>query len=182
MNEVWRPVPGYGGHYEVSSLGRVRVKDRVVEKRSNFAGGRIVRQFYKGRLLSPYTSSQLGHQAVHIGIDGKKHSIPVHTLVLMAFVGPRPNGMEACHNNGVANDNRPSNLRWDTHHNNNQDRLRHGTYTRGEEHPEAVLTEQQAREIFERQPSLNDCVRIYGISKTQAFRIKKGQSWTHLHQ
>lgn len=182
MSEIWKPVPGYGDHYEASSLGRVRVKDRVVEKRSNFADGKVVRQLYKGRLLAPCTRDRLGHQAVHIGVEGKKHLVSVHTLVLLAFVGPRPDGMEACHNNGIAHDNRLENLRWGTHRSNNQDRLRHGTYSRGEAHHQAVLTDEQAREIYERQPSLDDCVRIYGISKSQAFRIKKGQAWTHLHK
>lgn len=90
MIEVWKAIPGYGGHYEASSMGRIRVKDRVVEKRSNFAGGKVVKQFYKGRMLSPCASDRLGHMSVHIGLEGKKHTASVHSLVLAAFVGPRP--------------------------------------------------------------------------------------------
>ena len=49
-----------------------------------------------------------------------------------AFIGPRPAGMEACHESGDARDNRPDNLRWDTHAANMEDRRRHGTLAIGE--------------------------------------------------
>jgi hypothetical protein len=39
-------------------------------------------------------------------------------MVLFAFVGPCPEGMECCHENDVRDDNRIENLRWDTHANN----------------------------------------------------------------
>ena len=38
------------------------------------------------------------------------------------------------HINGINNDNRIENLRWDTHANNNADRKRHGTYATGKLH------------------------------------------------
>lgn len=50
----------------------------------------------------------------------------VHLLVLEAFVGPCPPGLEGCHTNGDGLDNKLTNLRWDTHAANMQDRLRHG--------------------------------------------------------
>jgi hypothetical protein len=38
----------------------------------------------------------------------------VHDLVLLAFVGPKPEGLEVCHGNDVKADNRLQNLRYDT--------------------------------------------------------------------
>jgi hypothetical protein len=131
--EIWKPIPGYGGHYEASSLGNIRVKDRVVEK---FCGlhKKIVKQHYKGRLLKLNKSDKYGHVSVRIGVDRKKITASVHRLVLFAFVGPAPEGMECCHNNGIAWDNRIENLRWDTHAANNADRKRHGNYKVGKDH------------------------------------------------
>lgn len=64
----------------------------------------------------------------------------VHQCVLIAFVGPRPDGCVACHANGVRHDNRVSNLRWGTHSDNMRDRIAHGTAHIGEAHPGATIT------------------------------------------
>lgn len=55
----------------------------------------------------------------------------VHCVVLETFIGPRPDGFHACHNNGVRNDARLCNLRWDTPVNNMADKVKHGTVWRG---------------------------------------------------
>lgn len=34
MNEEWRDIAGYGGRYQVSSLGRVRITDYVTRVKS----------------------------------------------------------------------------------------------------------------------------------------------------
>ena len=60
-----------------------------------------------------------------VGIGGTKY---IHRLVLEAFVGPCPEGMETCHNNGVRTDNRLENLRWDTSSANNDDIVKHGRH------------------------------------------------------
>lgn len=52
----------------------------------------------------------------------------VHVLVLEAFVGPRPPGMECLHSNDVGTDNRLSNLRWGTHSENLNDLVRNGRH------------------------------------------------------
>jgi hypothetical protein len=175
MSEQWKPVPGYGGHYEASDLGRIRVKDRVVVRKHST--GAVTSFHYAGRLLKPCATDKYGHQGVHIGVDGKRFSVAVHRMVLLAFVGPAPEGTEACHDNGVASDNRLTNLRWDTHHENNQDRKRHGTYMRGEKHHMAKLTQQQVDEMRRSDIHYEAAAARYGISRTQAHRILRGGSW-----
>ena len=119
--EEWRPVPGHPG-YEVSSRGRVRSLDRVMEVGSRW--GKTVLLPLKGRMLRQATRPS-GHRT--LGLTGGQ-TRDVHALVLEAFVGPRPDGMEACHNNGDPADNRLENLRWDTRRENALDRIRHGTH------------------------------------------------------
>lgn len=119
--ESWRPIPGFEGRYEASDLGRIRSVDRVITTK---AGVRMPR---RGQVLKPWSSDRLSHQSVTLGHDYKDHHL-VHVLVLTTFVGPRPEGMEGCHNDGNAANNRLENLRWDTASANQRDRVKHGTH------------------------------------------------------
>jgi len=67
-----------------------------------------------------------GYCRVELYDKGKLTRYKLHRLVLLTFVGPCPEGMEACHNDGLKTNNRLSNLRWDTHRNNIQDALDSG--------------------------------------------------------
>jgi hypothetical protein len=178
MDEIWKAIPGFGGHYEASSLGRIRALGRTIIKQHRT--GKMMQQFYPGRILSPHRADKWGHLAVNMGVDGTNTHSAVHRLVLLAFAGPCPEGMEACHNNGNASDNRPENLRWDTHHNNNQDRRAHGTYAKGEAHPMAKLTPEQVLGIRSGTITKRQALHELGISNSQHHRIKTGQSWAHL--
>jgi hypothetical protein len=118
VSEQWLPVVGFEGAYEVSDRGRVRSLERVV------ASGRYTRRV-SPRLLSP-TRNPNGRLYIDLNVNGVPDRRWVHHLVLEAFVGPRPPGMEACHWNDVGHDNRSENLRWDTHSENMRDAYRNG--------------------------------------------------------
>lgn len=119
-DEQWRPVVGYEGLYEVSDQGRVRSLGRVAIRR-----GYPLR--IPGRVLRP-TPGDAGRVCIRLfNRDGVKKTLRVSVLVLAAFVGPRPEGLDGCHNNGDPTDNRLSNLRWDTRSANARDAVRHGT-------------------------------------------------------
>jgi hypothetical protein len=107
--EQWLGVVGFDDLYEVSNFGRVRSV-----RRPGSAGG----------LIAP-AAHPSGH--LYIGLHrGKRTSVQVHRLVLEAFVGACPQGMEALHANGDPADNRLENLRWGTRSENQRDRIRHG--------------------------------------------------------
>lgn len=132
MTEEWRAVPGYEGAYEVSSLGRVRSLDRVVESPTAKRG---YPKLMRGRLLKPQRHSA-GY--LHVGLS-RRIRIISH-LVLEAFRGPRPDGEEACHNNGDKWNNVLGNLRWGTHTYNCADRVAHGTSPDGEQNAMCKLS------------------------------------------
>ena len=118
--EQWRPVAGWEGFYEVSNQGRVRSLDRVVQ---TTAGPRR----YLGKPLRTGVNRH-GYPMVHLSAAGRTgKTAKVHRLVLEAFTGPGPAGMEACHNNGDRTDARLANPRWDTPSANQHDRRLHGT-------------------------------------------------------
>jgi hypothetical protein len=111
MAEQWTPVPSHEDTYEVSDQGRVR-------------------NWRTGRVLVP-TPNWAGYLCVRLAKDGKPHAHRVHRLVLTAFVGPCPDGMETRHLNGDRADNRLVNLAWSTHSANMRDLRRHGTHHLG---------------------------------------------------
>lgn len=119
-NEQWLPVVGWEGFYEVSDLGRIRSVARIVIR----SDGRKRTVYAKD--LQPHTT-RYGYRVAGLYRGNKGTNAPVHRLVLEAFVGPCPDGMEACHGNGVRDDNRLENLRWDTRKANVADMLNHGT-------------------------------------------------------
>ena len=117
--EEWRDIPGYEGLYMVSDEGKVWSIPREIVRsdgiRSKVPGGTL-----KGELVR-------GYPAVNIRNNGKGKVAYIHRLVMLAFIGPRPDGLYVCHNNGDRTDNRLQNLRYDTPSENSYDRCRHGT-------------------------------------------------------
>ena len=106
--EIWKPVVGHEGAYEVSDLGRVRSLDRRVRLVTLQAGETT--RLVKERVLRP-GPTRSGHVSVAIG---KGNSRLVHRLVLEAFVGPCPDGCEVLHLNHDPADNRLVNLKYGT--------------------------------------------------------------------
>lgn len=122
MLESWRPIPDFEGHYEVSNVGHVRSLDRTLV----YPDGHSHR--LRGRLLSPGVQPPSGHLHVNLKTQARKRTVAVHALVLEAFVGPRPDGLECLHGDGDPTNNRLDNLRWGTRSENNLDAVRHGTH------------------------------------------------------
>ena len=118
--ERWLPVVGAEGYYEVSDLGRVRSVTRVIITTTGHS------RVYQGRILAPRPDEQ-ERLRVAIRAPGMPKDMRISRLVLIAFRGPPPNGMEGCHGPLGLTDNSVTNLRWDTHSENGLDTTRHGT-------------------------------------------------------
>lgn len=104
MRETWRPVVGYEGHYEVSTLGRVRsLKTRWGTR----AAPLILTPCLVGKKDRQYWS-------VNLLLAGEKRNCKVHHLVLRAFVGPCPDACEGSHLDDDSLNNKLSNLVWET--------------------------------------------------------------------
>ncbi|MEE9384561.1 MAG: HNH endonuclease signature motif containing protein [Nannocystaceae bacterium] len=111
--------------------------------------------------------------------DGWGH-FSVHTLVLTAFVHPRPPEMETRHLNGKKLDNRLENLAWGTRAENAQDKVKHGSMPRGEQHSGAKLTRSQVREIRSDHRRHKEIAGDYGVSTGAIGAIKKRKTWAWL--
>jgi hypothetical protein len=109
----------------------------------------------------------------------------VHVLVLEAFVGPRPEGMEGCHGDGNPANNNVQNLRWDTPQNNWKDRKRHGRGCEGERNPGGgKLTESKIKQIRAMRESgctLKFIAEHYGVSVPMVSKIVRNEAWSHVN-
>lgn len=111
MEEIWKDIPGYEGRYQASTMGRIRSLDRMVRGVCHFTGKEFYRKV-KGQVLRPGRFCKCGHVSVILG--HRAVGSPVHQLVMKAFVGEPPEGMEVLHKNGNPADNRLENLKYGT--------------------------------------------------------------------
>ena len=117
--EIWKPVKGYEGLYEVSNLGRVRSFDKYVSCTRNGVEMDIL---HKGKILKP-VKRQHGYLGVMLyGKGGHAtrgfKTFSVHRLVAEAFI-PNPNGLpEVNHIDEDKTNNKAENLEWISHINN----------------------------------------------------------------
>jgi DNA-binding XRE family transcriptional regulator len=170
--ERWLPVPGWEGFYDVSDLGRVRSLDRVT--------GRQRPRRLAGCILKPQLANN-GRFRVTLRRDGVKTDQMVHRLVMLAFVGPCPPGLEVLHGVGRELDNRLVNLKYGTHSENTLDKYRDGTDNAGENCYCAVLTWEQVREIrrlrAEQHLLQRELAARFNVSDTTIRKILRGETW-----
>jgi len=110
--EQWKPIPGYEGLYEVSDHGSIRTK-----RRKGSPGG-----------LMRTPINRNGYPEVNLTLLGRQRVFQVHSLIMLTFVGPRPDGLVVRHLNGDSTDCRLSNLAYGTPSKNNYDLVEHGTH------------------------------------------------------
>ncbi len=165
--------------YEINNVGHIRHIKTKVEK-------------------YVYVNVQ-GYYSVNFKKGGKTYSCKVHRFVAKYFLPPPSAELEAIckvnypfvvcvnHIDHVKLNNHVSNLEWCTHKHNTQESWRVGCTKPliGEDNGRAVLTEDKVHEIcksFESGMKPKEAVEVYGISRSQATKIRAGHAWTHVSQ
>lgn len=146
-----------------------------------------VRNNKTGHFLTPQTGRK-GYLRVSLycGPRRRQKFALLHRLVLEAFVGPCPPGLECRHLNGIRSDCRLSNLKWGTKAENYEDMVRHGTFVlqRGELDGNAKLTEVEVLEIRRLYAtggiSQAALARRYRVSPTLICMVVRRLRWRHI--
>lgn len=162
ITEEWRPAPG-AAFYEVSSLGRVRSPRGPIKMQADKAG-------YL-RFSSRWS--------------GISHTRFAHCLVAMAFIGPRPEGMEVDHVDGDKSNCRADNLEYVTHAENQRRAFARGQQipVRGTRHGRAKLTDGAVLEMRAMRRigvTLRGLAKQFGVSAETVRLATMGRTWTHL--
>lgn len=124
-----------------------------------------------------------GYWMVTLRDQGRYRLELVHRLVMMAFVGPSPDGLIVRHINGNPGDNRLQNLAYGTPKENSDDKWTHGTQRHGESHWLSKFTDEDILEIRRlKAGGVTGTVlaKRYGTSSGAITKIVKGQIWSHL--
>lgn len=125
--EIWHDIPGYEGHYQVSSFGNVKSLARC------FALGANQRCVLDVVMVQSIIISNGGgkYRAVWLRKNGDRKKFFVHRLVAMAFL-PNPENKEVVnHKDSDTENNVLPNLEWATYSENNRhyrerDNAKHG--------------------------------------------------------
>lgn len=162
-NDEARPIPGYPG-YVATRDGRVRGT--------------------RGWWLKSGHTSKNGRADclfVYPHINGKRRSLTVQRAVLLAWVGPCPEGMEANHVDGNALNNHLDNLRWERYGVAERRSASRRTPPRGEQIARAKLTEADVHEIRRHiaEGKLNaiEIGALFGVSNSTVSQIRSGRAW-----
>lgn len=166
--EVWKPVPGYEGQYEVSDQGRVRSLDRVC------LGKDGKREIHHGKILKPQKMKR-GYLEVSISSSGRRTHRTIHTLVAEVFLGPRPEGFDVAHRDGDRSHNTVNNLFYATR----EDNL-HSTYSYGGKQANGKLSLADVDEIRRRLASGDkptDIAHDFNVNSAAIYHIKNGTTF-----
>lgn len=184
-NEIWLPLVGAEGYYEVSNMGRVK---RV----------RAHHGMYAGAIIKPGPTLK-GYLQVGLSVANKHHTVKLHSVVACAFLGPRPDGLVVNHKDGDKNNNSVGNLEYVTHQDNikhavsmgltcsgdrHRSRTKPETVLRGVQLKQAKLTEQEVVAMRKRHESgdvsFTALGKEFGVTRKAASAIIYRKCWKHI--
>ena len=177
MQEIWKPIAGYEGLYEVSSLGNVRSNDREITHRN----GRRYR--VKGRTL--VFSKPHGYHQVTLCDGNSKKPHKVHRLVASAFIPRTPGKDVVNHLDGNKGNNSVSNLEWTCPKGNARHARDAGLVNtaRGELSGGAKLSSDDIKAIRSMLRSgrrQSEIASEFGVTQSNISRISTNDVWAHL--
>lgn len=114
-----------------------------------------------------------GYSRIMLSANNIKTVHFVHRLVLEAFRGVSPIGMECCHNDGDKRNNRLDNLRWDTRRANADDRIKHGNIRKKLDIEKII----NIRLLYKNGHTQRELAKIFNISQVSIGRIVRNEVW-----
>lgn len=171
--EEWRPVLGFEGLYEVSSVGRVR----------RLAGVDGIGRPRPARMVRPCPTNNGGHLRVMLFPGNGAVPMRVHRLVAEAWHGPRPQGLEINHIDGDKLNNTPGNLEYITPAENNAHAVRLKLHAYGERTGNSYMFEPtiiKIRRLYREGMKATEIGKLYGMKLSAVQTIVERRTWAHV--
>lgn len=170
--EVWKDIQGYEGYYQVSSFGRVRSLNRMVE-RSDGTFQRV-----KGRVLKQTIRNK--YMRVILAKDNKINHQSVHRLVAKAFVENEDDKEYVHHIDGDKFNNNACNLQWVTPYENSHHAKTEGLYCSGENHVQSKIKNKDIPRIlnlyYVEGLYQKDIGEMFNLSQTAISSVVRGKT------
>ncbi len=174
VSEIFLPVKGYEGLYEVSNLGTVKTIQRTIVRKSKHSA-HIFPIYTK---IKTATISKNGYCTIALVREGKTKNTYLHRIIAEAHI-PNPNNYRCVnHKNGIKTDNRIENLEWCNHAFNNKHAL--DTFLRI---PNGTLKINQVKEIIllrKQNLTYKKIGELLSISKGTVGSLISGKSYKRL--
>lgn len=166
IGEIWLPISGFNGRYEVSNLGRFKTNR------------------YKGRdVVKIMTTSNDSDGYQIITLLGK--TFKAHRLVALQFINNNEDHPQVNHIDGDKRNNKASNLEWCTAKQNVMHSHKTGLKipTRGSDCSWSILNESTVKEILLKHSlrmKQRDIATLYGVSYKLVNSVIKRRIWKHV--
>lgn len=173
--EIWLPIEGYEGVYNISNFSRIKSLFRESGKPLKGNGKRFwkekILKHQKGANYPVIRLTKLGIQSNHI----------IHILLATAFI-QNPNNLPVLnHKNGDKYDLTLDNLEWTTSKENTAHAFRTGLMShKGIKNANCKFSEDVILEIFNSDLPYKEISEKFGIARNSVSQIKNGGRWSHL--
>ena len=176
--EIWKPIKGFEGFYEVSNSGVVKSLPRIIERRNKWPYPVVE------RVLSQ-TPSAKGYLIVGLYKDKAQTKKSVHVLVAESFIPNPQNKPQVNHLDCNKKNNSVKNLEWCTNEENFEHARKNNLLPTGERCGNSKLTRKQVIEIRKRHtPNIYGATlalaKEFGISADNIRGIVKRDTWRHI--
>lgn len=173
MAEVWKPIPGYDGLYEVSNHGRIRSYKRGGTKVSD-----------RPRLLNPSRHPH-GYPTLTLSHNNIPDKRLIHRLVAKLFIGDSPTDKPfVCHKDDNPENNHIDNLYWGSQKDNKRDQERNGNTAKGERCGRSKLSKEDVLDIRNANNlgcfTQQELADAFMTTQTNIYKIANRKSWKHL--
>lgn len=182
LEEVFVPVAGYEGYYEVSNFGRVKSVSRYVKMPRENQKPRLKQDIFLKQGVNPN-----GYNLVVLSKGNTPKTCVVHRLVATAFIENTFNKRCVNHIDGIKSNNTVDNLEWVTHSENNQHAydigLKKANPNLGVKHHNSIFTVENVhdiRKMLKEKKRAPYIAKKFGVTDSAIYAIKLGNTWRHL--
>jgi len=170
--EIWKPIEGFEGLYDISSHGRVFTHQQFGKGHRE---ARIRKQFLKSN----------GYLRVNLSKNNTQKGFYIHRLVAQNFIENPENKPQVNHIDCVKTNNHVNNLEWTSAKENVSHAWNNGLYNChvGQNHHNSRLSNTQVKEIktlLKEGVTQSYISKLYNISEKHVSKINVGYIWRHI--